>query len=101
MKAWIKKRVGPLRWGIFAIIVLNLAYGSIRYPDAPFKKCETPYGFFYCGKYGAPHTEDEYRAFAIWETTFKVVGGVAFISFVVLTLGFAAPKRGEANRKSN
>jgi hypothetical protein len=101
LKAWITRWVRPLRWGIFAVIVLALAYGSIRYPDAPLKRCETPYGYYYCGRYGAIHTAEEYQAFIVWETTFKIVGCAAFISFLVLTLGFAAPKRRETNRNSS
>jgi hypothetical protein len=95
LEAWIRKRAKLLRWSFFAIFVVTLVCGAIRFPDAPFKKCQTPYGFFYCGKYGAPHTDAEYLAFSAWETTFKIVGGAAFISFFVLSLWISGPWRND------
>ena len=95
MEAWIKKRAGPLRWSFFAIFVVTLVYGAIRFPDAPFKKCQTPYGFFYCGKYNAPHTDAEYRAFVVWETTFKIVCGVTLVPFFLLSLWISGPWRSD------
>jgi hypothetical protein len=91
LEAWIRKRAGWLYWSVFAMLVLALAYGAIRHPDAPIREC----GNSYCGKYGALHTAEEYREFVVWETTFKIVGCVTFLS-VLLRLWVGGPRRNES-----
>lgn len=40
-------------------------YGLASFPDAPYKVCNSTYG--YCGKTGHPHTTEEYEAQHTWE----------------------------------
>ena len=68
-------------------------YGVYNFPDAPIRRA----GEGYVGKYGKPHTREEFEAFVRW----KSVMFVAFPSAFVLAFAFAwADGAGRRRRKS-
>ena len=68
-------------------------YGVYNFPDAPLRRA----GEGYVGKYGKPHTREEFEAFGRWMS----VMFVAFPSAFVLAFAFAlADGAGRRRRKS-
>jgi hypothetical protein len=68
-------------------------YGVYNFPDAPIRQAAGGY----VGKYGKPHTREEFEAFVLW----KSVMFVAFPSAFVLGFAFAlADGAGRRRRKS-
>jgi hypothetical protein len=66
---------------IAATMLVFFSYGLIRFPDAPIHLCGTGR---YCGKWGRPHTLQQYRAFSIWQTTLIYMWPTGLISLAVL-----------------
>ena len=62
-------------------------YGAVRYHDAPLREC-TEHG--YCGKWGRPHTADEYHAFIIWQTTLIVTWPIGILVLLCLAWGWTS-----------
>jgi hypothetical protein len=63
----------PLRNTSYAVIAwcfLVSIYGFAKYPDSPYKTCDSAYG--YCGKTGTPRSEAEFRAQQTWQSIFIV-----------------------------
>jgi hypothetical protein len=94
------RKRGPLAR---VLLVLTLAacllavgagvYGAYNFPDAPIRQA----GEGYVGKYGKPHTREEFEAFGRWRTLMFV----AFPSAFVLAFAFAlADGAGRRGRKS-
>lgn len=44
-----------------------LAVGFLSFPDSPIKPCGNLNGTQFCGRYGAPHSIDDYENFKLWE----------------------------------
>jgi hypothetical protein len=68
---------GILKKAAFAApFVLTFGWGLVFYPDAPLRECN---GQFF-GKWGRPHTAEEYHHFMIWQTWFIALWlfGLAF-----------------------
>lgn len=62
---------GILKKAAFAApFVLTFGWGLVFYPDAPLRECN---GQFF-GKWGRPHTAEEYHHFMIWQTWFIARG---------------------------
>jgi len=51
---------------LYGCIALLVA-GFIFFPDSPIKPCGSLGGTQFCGRYGAPHSIDDYENFKIWE----------------------------------
>jgi hypothetical protein len=66
---------------IAATMFVFFFYGIVRFPDGPIHPCGTNR---YCGKWGRPHTLQQYRAFEIWETTLIYMLPVGIISLALL-----------------
>jgi hypothetical protein len=74
-----------LRLVLICAVVIAIAvffYGFLRYPDAPFHACQTAAG--YCGKWGKPHTADEYRGFIAWQRMLVLLWPLAMIAAFIL-----------------
>jgi hypothetical protein len=57
------------------------AYGMARFPDSPIHPCKVNHS---CGKQGQPHTYDDFRAFAAWQTTFTYAWPAGIFALVLL-----------------
>jgi hypothetical protein len=68
-------------------------YGAYKFPDAPIRQS----GEGYAGKYGKPHTREEFEAFVTW----KSVMFVAFPSAFVLAFAFALADGGLRGRRKS
>lgn len=66
---------------IAATMFVFFSYGIVRFPDGPIHPCGTTR---YCGKWGRPHTLQQYRAFEIWETTLIYMWPVGLIFLALL-----------------
>ena len=44
-----------------------LVIGILFFSDAPIKPCGSLDGTQFCGRYGAPHSLDDYENFKIWQ----------------------------------
>lgn len=64
-------------------------YGVYNFPDAPLR--ETREG--YVGKYGKPHTREEFEAFTRWKSVMLVVFPSAFVFAFALALADGASRR--------
>jgi hypothetical protein len=62
----------------FAWFLVIFFYGLANFPDAPYKACESAYG--YCGKTGYPRTEAEFRAQQTWERVLLFSSPFAFLA---------------------
>ena len=66
----------------FFAAAATLLYGVIAFPDAPIREVATSY---YEGKYGVPHTREEFERFKLWETTvFAAFGLTAALGIVAV-----------------
>lgn len=91
---------GPLARVLLALTIVAClmavgagVYGAYNFPDAPIRQA----GEGYVGKYGEPHTREEFEAFGRWKTLMFV----AFPSAFVLAFAFAlADGAGRRRRKS-
>jgi hypothetical protein len=72
----------PVLVGTMVIAIAVFFYGFLRYPDAPLHACGTPAG--YCGKWGKPHTADDYHGFIVWQRTLFLVWPFAMIAGFIL-----------------
>jgi hypothetical protein len=60
------------------------SYGLLRFPDAPLHPCGLD---SYCGKQGQPHSEKEYRAFVLWQSTLEWTWLPGMLALLLLTRG--------------
>jgi hypothetical protein len=74
-----------LRRATIAVMVIAVAvfiYGFLRFPDAPIRECKAAIG--YCGKWGKPHTVEEFHAFLAWQRALLFVWPFAMIAGFIL-----------------
>lgn len=65
--------------------------GVIRFPDAPIQPCGEAR---YCGKWGVPHSIEEFESFKFWETSIMIVWPI----LIVVGLGAEAHRRSRSDR---
>lgn len=65
----MKKPLDFFLASILAVCAGLLAYGFIRYPDAPIRPCGANQ---FCGKHDRPHSEEQYNGFLAWEEAFVI-----------------------------
>lgn len=65
-------------------------YGVYNFPDAPLRRA----GEGYVGKYGKPHTREEFEAFVRWKSAMLVVFPSAFVLAFAFALADGAGRRG-------
>jgi hypothetical protein len=64
-------------------------YGAYNFPDAPLR--QTAGG--YVGKYGKPHTREEFEAFVRWKSAMFVAFPAAFLFAFAFALADGAGRR--------
>jgi hypothetical protein len=64
----VKNALDFVMGSVVALCMGLFVYGMFRYPDAPIHPC----GAGFCGKGNRPHTEEQYRAFVVWETALLI-----------------------------
>lgn len=77
----MKNTLDLLLASIVALWVGLLAYGFVRFPDAPIHPCGDSQ---FCGKRSRPHTEEQYRSFLAWEQAFLISAPFGFAAGFVL-----------------
>jgi len=67
---------------LIVIVVLIMAFGIIKWPDAPIR--QTPAGGF-VGKTGVAHTSEDYELFNLWLKSLLVSFPLAFaVNFIAV-----------------
>ena len=61
--------------GLIMFVMFFFGVGS--FPDAPYNSCPTEPG--YCGKWGIPHSFEEYRLYSIWQTVILITWPIGMI----------------------